>query len=261
MRIDTNCEAKDVVLVTSLDHPDESFLTLQFTACTIREMKPNRIMLVAPYLSYLRQDTRFHPGEAITSKYYARLLSNCIDVLITVDPHLHRYKKLDEIYSVPTKVVHAAPLIAEWIQNNVSKPLLVGPDIESEQWVANVAEIAAAPYIVLKKMRHSDRNVEINVPNLDAWSSHTPVLIDDIISTAHTLAETITQIRRKILNSPICVCVHGIFAEGSEIALKDAGVSRVVTCNTISHSSNDIDVIPLITQVTNSLLINTKERS
>ncbi len=261
VRIDTNCEAKDVVLVNSLHHPDESFLTLQFTAYAIREMKANRVVLVAPYLSYMRQDARFQSGEAVTSKFYAHMLSDSIDGLVTVDPHLHRYQSLNEIYSVPTSIVHAAPLIAKWISENISNPLLVGPDMESEQWVANVSKIAAAPYVVLNKVRHGDRNVEINIPNLDNWSTHTPVLIDDIISTAHTLAETIFKIRRKLLNPPICVGVHGIFADGSEEAIENAGVSRVVTCNTITHPSNAIDVIPMINETVKSFLTDLRELS
>lgn len=72
---------------------------------------------------------------------------------MTVDPRLHRRKSLSEIYSIPAVAMHAAPLVAEWIHDNVPRPILVGPDTESAQWVAAVAKHAQALLTVLKKRR------------------------------------------------------------------------------------------------------------
>ena len=121
------------------------------------------VCLVAPYLAYMRQDTRFNPGEAVTSEYFARLLSGAIDRLITIDPHLHRRNSMQEIYSVPCDVLHAAGVISAWIRENIPQALLIGPDSESEQWVSEVARNAGAPSIVLEKIRHGDRDVEVSV--------------------------------------------------------------------------------------------------
>ena len=76
-------------------------------------------MLVAPYRAYVRQDRRFRPGRAVTSRHVARLISGTFDWMMTVDPHLHRYQSLGEIYSIPTRVLHAAPLISAWIGKNI----------------------------------------------------------------------------------------------------------------------------------------------
>ena len=46
---------------------------------------------------------------------------------------------LGEIYSIPTAVLHAAPLTAHWIAQSVPNPVLVGPDAESVQSVRAVA--------------------------------------------------------------------------------------------------------------------------
>jgi phosphoribosylpyrophosphate synthetase len=74
-----------------------------------------------------------------------------VDGLVTIDPHLHRYASLDEIYRVPSRLLHAAPMLADWIRDHVDRPLLVGPDEESAQWVADVAGRAGAPHAVLRK--------------------------------------------------------------------------------------------------------------
>src|SRR3546814_5690813 len=91
--------------------------------------------------------------------------SDLLDWLVTVDPHLHRYHELSEIYRIPTQVVHAAPFLASWIKRNVARPLIIGPDLESEQWVSQVAADADAPFLVCEKIRSGDRHVTISIPN------------------------------------------------------------------------------------------------
>ena len=164
LRIDSDVRDRPVAVLCTLPDPDARALSLIFVSDTLRELGARQIGLVAPYLAYMRQDRRFQPGEAITSASFARLLSVQFDWLVTVDPHLHRYGSLAEIYSIPTRVIHAAPLISQWIRMNVQDPLIIGPDSESEQWVAAVAQDADAPYAVLEKIRHDDRDVEIRCP-------------------------------------------------------------------------------------------------
>ena len=133
LRFENEPAGMDVILVCSMDRPDPKFLPLVFAADTARDLGASRVVLVAPYLCYMRQDKRFHAGEAVTSVSFARLVSAAFDGLVTLDPHLHRYRDLAEIYSVPAAVVHSAAPIAGWIARNEPKPLLLGPDIESEQ--------------------------------------------------------------------------------------------------------------------------------
>jgi ribose-phosphate pyrophosphokinase len=101
-------------MLCTLDHPNDKLLSLLFAAATARELKASPVGLVCPYLAYMRQDQRFKPGEAVTSRQVAHLLSDAFDWLVTVDPHLHRYSSLAEIYRVPARVIHAAPLVSQW---------------------------------------------------------------------------------------------------------------------------------------------------
>ena len=246
LRIHTPVAGREVVLLCTLDRPDTKLLSLLFAAGTARELGAARVGLIAPYLAYMRQDRRFQPGEALTSTHFARLLSTAVDWLVTVDPHLHRRSDLGEIYSIPARVVHAAPLVSAWIRANVAAPILVGPDAESLQWVAAVANAAGAPYVVLQKSRHGDREVEVSVPEVERYRDRVPVLVDDIISTAHTMMETISHLHRARLAPPVCIGVHAVFAGDAYEALRAAGAARVVTCNTIAHASNAIDLSDLL---------------
>ena len=190
----------------------------------------------------MRQDRRFRPGEAVTSTQFAKAVSSLVDWLVTVDPHLHRRAALSDIYTVPVAVASAAPLIAEWIRTQVSAPALVGPDAESEQWVATVTGGAEAPYFVLGKTRRGDREVEISIPDTAPWAGRTPVIVDDIISSGRTMIEAVRQLRHRSLPPASCVGIHALFADTAYEDLLSAGAANVVTCNTVPHASNMIDI-------------------
>lgn len=246
VRVHGPVAGRDAMLVCALARPDDKVVPLLLLADTLRDLGVRSIGLVAPYLAYLRQDNRFQPGEGVTSAYFARLLSSGFEWLVTVDPHLHRYGSLAEIYRIPARVVHAAPAIATWVRGHVRDPLLIGPDSESAQWVAEVAGQADAPWIVLEKRRFGDRSVEVSVPDLHRWPGRTPVLVDDIISTGRTQVRAIARLRELGAAPPVCVGVHGIFADAACEELRAAGAGRVVTCNTIAHVTNGIDVSTLL---------------
>ena len=254
LRFRQDLKGQEVALVCTLNDPDGKTLPLLFAARTARELGASKIGLVAPYLGYMRQDRRFQDGEAVTSVHFAALLSQAFDWLVTVDPHLHRRGSLSEIYSIPNKVVAAAPAMAQWIRANVSEPLVVGPDSESEQWAAEVAAACAAPHAVMSKTRVGDRRVEIEAPPLSRWKGRTPVLLDDIISSARTMALAARKIQEAGLRAPICIGVHGVFSPDALDALRDAGVTKVVSTNSITHETNGIDVSALVARAMKDLV-------
>lgn len=247
VRVESRVEEKTAIVVAALREPDDKFLPLIFLAAALEDLGAKRAILVAPYLAYMRQDRRFKKGEAVTSVCFARVISEWFDALVTIDPHLHRLTSLDEIYTIPSVVLHAAPLISNWISENIENPLLVGPDGESEQWVKSVAEAANAPYVVLEKERRGDRDVEVSIPHVGKWREKTPVLVDDIISTARTMIETVKHLKRAGMSAPVCVGVHAVFAGNAYEDLLGAGAADVFTCDTIQHISNRISVLPLLT--------------
>jgi ribose-phosphate pyrophosphokinase len=254
VRLATSVEGRPVILACTLDRPDDKVLALLFAAATARELGASRVGLVAPYLCYLRQDKRFKPGEAVTSKLFARMLSSSLDWLVTIDPHLHRVSTLDAIYTTQTRVLHAAPLIARWIGTNVRYPMLIGPDAESEQWVSEIARGCSAPYVVLQKVRLGDRNVEISIPDIHRWRDRTPVLVDDIISSAQTMTKALAHLQRLSTEPPFCVGVHAVFAPQAYENLQGATSCRIVTTNTIAHPTNEIDVSALLTDAIRKLV-------
>jgi len=242
VRLMTSVEGRDVMLLGSLDGPDTKTLPLLFAADAARNQGAKSVGLIAPYLAYMRQDKAFQPGEAITSKTFARVLSAGFDWLVTLDPHLHRYGSLNAIYSIPAIAATATKPIAEWISANVQHPYLIGPDIESAQWVQVVATLANAPFAVFRKDRRGDLDVEIDGMASDIPAGATPVIVDDIASSARTLMETVRVLKGRGLSDPICIVVHALFRSDGFQQLSGAGPAAIISTNSVEHSSNVIDV-------------------
>lgn len=221
-------------LMCTLRDPDALTVPLLMAAATLRELGAERVGLVAPYLAYMRQDRAFEPGQAVSARIYGALLSGHFDWLLTVDPHLHRIDSLDRVYSLRSRVVHAAPAIARWIATEVPQPLLIGPDAESRQWVADVAARIDAPMLVLDKQRRGDLDVSSRLPDLGAWPDRTPVLLDDVASSGRTLAVVLEQLRARGSWAPVCVVTHGLFSGDALRVLRAAGAARVACTDSVA---------------------------
>jgi ribose-phosphate pyrophosphokinase len=246
--IEESLDGVDVALVASLRNPDELALPLRFAAATAREFGARSVGLIAPYLAYMRQDKRFNPGEAVSAPLFARFLEESFDWLVTADPHLHRNPELSKLYRMPVRRVATAPLIANWIRDNVANAILVGPDTESGQWVSDIANRAGVPYQVLTKTRRGDRDVEVSLPSIDAARARTPVIIDDIASSGRTAIETLGHLKRLGLPPAVCVVIHPVFAQDAYEQLLAAGPAQVVSTDSIPHPSNAISLDGLLAQ-------------
>lgn len=248
LRLLSPVKGRVVDVVATLAGPDPDFLRLAFTADAARAQGAKRVRLVAPYLAYMRQDKAFNPGEAVTSDTFARLVSSLFDGLVTVDPHLHRRSALSEFYTIPTAAVQAAPALADWIVANVDRPLLIGPDSESAQWVQAIAERISAPWRVMEKTRRGDYDVSVDLPDLTGHALCTAVLIDDIASSGRTLIAAADLLAARGMARPVCAVVHALFA-GDAFARLQAVSARVVSCDSVPHPSNAIPLAPLVAHV------------
>jgi ribose-phosphate pyrophosphokinase len=248
LRILSDVKSRKIVLVCNLDHPNEKILALVFMCRKLKELGADSVCLVAPYLSYMRQDKEFNEGEVVSAVYFAELLGKYVDRLITVDPHLHRIRKLEEVFKIPCVTVHAAGLIALWIKTNVKDALLIGPDSESDQWIKGITDNIDVPYVVLSKERTSAKDVSVSVPLVEKYKDLTPVLVDDIISTAGTMVATVQRLKELGMKPPVCIGIHAVFSGDAYEKLQAAGVQKIISCDSITHQSNGITILPLLVE-------------
>lgn len=247
LKFNTDLKNKQLVIVQSFQpHSDMSLFDIIFAAETAKDLGAKKVILVAPYLSYMRQDKRFNPGEAVSSKIMAKLLNNSVDKIITIDPHLHRIPKLSKIFKIKNKTLTANPLIADYIKKHFKNEVVIGPDWESYQWAERIAKKIGVLATVLRKTRFSSRKVKVKMIKPIEIRNKNVVIVDDIISTGHTVAEAAKQAKKKGAKTVSAICVHGLFVENAVNKLKKAGVTKIISTNTIEHKTNKIDVSPLL---------------
>ena len=227
-----------VVFCRPLIDANRRLIELELAMATAERLGASRLTLVAPYLCYMRQDKAFQAGEAISQRIIGDFLAHRLDTLITVDPHLHRIRSLAEAVPVRSAVaVSAASVMASWLGRQGTAPLVVGPDEESEQWVSAIARPGGLEYCVARKQRYGDRDIRIVMPEVH-FRDRDVVLADDVVSTGTTLAEAAQQIMDRGARSLTAMVSHAVFAEGSLDRLRSAGVTRIVSTDSIPHSSN-----------------------
>lgn len=235
-----------IALLRSLDHPNEKLVELLLAARTARMLGASQLTLVAPYLAYMRQDMAFAPGEAVSQRIVGSFLADLFDAVVTVDPHLHRIQTLAEAVPVPrTVVLSGAPLLADLIAQQRPGALLIGPDEESAQWIAQAAARHGFEHAVCRKLRHGDRHVEITLPDA-VVRGRSVVLLDDVASSGHTLAQAAHGLLAAGAASADVAVTHALFAGDAGPLLWRAGVRRVWSTDCIPHPSNAVSMAPAI---------------
>lgn len=234
------------VLLRSLAQPNEKLVELLLAARAARELGAAHLTLVAPYLAYMRQDIAFVPGEAVSQRIVGTFLAGLFDALVTVDPHLHRVATLQEAVPVRQAVaLGGAPLLADLIAREATGALLLGPDEEAAQWVAQAAARHGFDHAVCHKQRRGDRQVEITLPPLDV-RGRAVVLLDDVASSGHTLAQAARKLLAAGAASVDVAVTHALFAGDAAQVLRAAGIGRIWSSDSIPHPSNAVSLAPAL---------------
>ena len=238
----------DLLLLRGLHRPHDKLVELLITVPAARALGARRILLISPYLAYMRQDMAFSPGEAVSQRHIAALLGSQVDGLITVDPHLHRIASLDEVMTgCRSLALTAAPLLAAWVAGQVPGALLLGPDEEALQWVAAAGRAQGLDHAVCHKQRFGDRDVRVALPDL-ALAGRAVVLMDDVASTGRTLVEaTIAALAAGAASVDVAVS-HGLFVGDALAELRAAGVRHVWCSDSVPQAQAVVSIAPLLAE-------------
>lgn len=245
-RIRVEPGSEPVLLVRSLHDPNAKLFELLLAASALRDGGAERITLVAPYLAYMRQDQAFAPGEAVSQRVLGELLGTCFERVVCIEPHLHRVSSLSEVFPCETLALSAAPAIASWLAAQGEPCWVAGPDEESAPWVRAIGKQAGLPHVVARKQRSGDDDVVVSLPPGAKAPCARAVVVDDIASSGATLAATARALRDAGAQQVDAVVAHAIIAPGAEARIREAGIARLASCDTIPHPTNAIETAGLI---------------
>jgi len=207
----------------------------------------HKTSVVIPYLGYARQDKRFKPGEAISSRAIARGISfaGIVDKIFVVNVH---NRAVLEYFDVEAKNLDAAPLIGGYIaKKRIAQPVIIGPDEGARELAKAVAAPQGFDYDVLEKKRISGDEVVIKPKELSVEGKNV-VIVDDIISTGGTIAEAASMLKAREANEIYVACIHGLFVQNAPLRIRNAGVKEIIATDTIESVFSEISVAKMIAE-------------
>lgn len=250
--------SETAILYRSLDRPNDKIVELLLAASALRARGTARIVLVAPYLAYMRQDREFHPGEAVSQRVIGELLAHHFDSLFTVDPHLHRIDNLSDVMPGMQAVsLSAAEVIASAIDTAVH-PVIIGPDSESRQWAERIARPSGLETLIGHKQRAGDRAVTIAFPEIDKVRNRTAILVDDVISSGETLAQASQLLQAAGAKRIEALATHCLARPEDLKRLEQAGIVRVRSTDSIAGPTACLPIAPILASALQAAVLSVR---
>ncbi|MEM2877983.1 MAG: ribose-phosphate diphosphokinase [Candidatus Hadarchaeales archaeon] len=247
VRIVERVDGEKAVVVQSTAAPqDENLMELLFITDLLRDMGAKEIIAVVPYLAYARQDRRFRPGEALSVKTVCRLIEGAgADGFITVDIH---HRETLSHFSIRAIDLTAARAIGEHLKRmRLKRPIVLGADRGAEERARIAALEMGADYSHVEKRRISPEKVEVSPVSFDVRGRDI-ILLDDIISTGGTIAESSKSLRRMGARAVYAACTHPVLSGNALVRMKRAGVKDVISTDTIEREVSRVSVSGLIAE-------------
>lgn len=243
--------ARTILAYRSLSNPNEKLVELLLACDAWRRAGAERLVLVAPYLCYMRQDAVFTPGEPVSQRVVADMLGQAFDRVVTVDAHLHRTARLDDLApDVEWTNLSAATAIAAYLKSfgAPEELLIIGPDSESAPWARALAAAVGRESATFTKSRHSDMDVTLTLSDATRIEGRPVLLIDDICSSGGTLASAASLLADRGAGPIDVVVTHALFSPGAQLRLIRAGVRHILSCDSCPHPTNMISLAPVLAQ-------------
>jgi len=231
---------KTLVIFNSFARDQNNRLIESILAAGIgKDYKAKKVILVAPYFPYLRQDTHFESYDSFSIKHISNL-TKIFDKIFVIDPHLQRIKNIKQISPNMTRLTTNS-LIVDYIKSHFKEPYtIVGPDRESKQWDQEIASQLNKKAIILKKQRSSWFKVKIQ----DKYLGKNTIIIDDIIGTGNTIIKTIQVAKHHGAKKVSVIGIHGVLIGNAAKKIKCH--ASLITTNTIPNPHAKIDVSKII---------------
>jgi len=203
-----------------------------------------RINVVIPYMGYARQDKQFKPGEPVSARAIARAIK--ADTVYTINIHDESILSHFEAKAVN---LDATPVIGKYIKDlKLKDPLIISPDDGAIGLAQNASKDLGIDYDFLEKTRLSGETVSIKPKNL-AVKGRDVIILDDIISTGGTMAQTITLLRSQGAHDVYTACVHPVLSNNAVLKLFKAGVKGIIATDTIDKGVSVVSAAPVIAKV------------
>jgi len=239
---------KKSIVVQSIYPPVDTNLIQALSLISKAKETSSEVIAVIPYMGYARQDREFLPGEIVTMKVLGKLFKGAgASKIIAVDIHsIIGFKH----FSIKTKNVSAIPeLVRYFKKSSLNNPLVVSPDQGGKERAKEFAKELGLEFIALEKKRdRKTGKVQIKTKNLDEVANRDLILIDDMISTGGSIVKATQFLKKQKCKKVYVACTHALFMNDAEKRIRKAGVTKIISTNTIPSKTSIVDISNIITK-------------
>ena len=233
---------KKSIVLQSIYPPVDTNLVQVLSLITKAKENSSEVIAVIPYMGYARQDREFLPGEIVTMKVLGKLFKSAgASKIIVVDIHSSIGLKH---FSIKTKNVTAIPdLVGFFKKLSLKNPLVVSPDQGGKERAKKFAKEFNSDYIALEKTRDKKTGkVKIKTKNLEEVENRDLILVDDIISTGGSIIKATQFLKKQKCKRIYVACTHALLMNDAEKKIKKAGVTSIISTNTIPGKTSKVDI-------------------
>jgi len=232
---------KKAIIVQSIYPPVDSNLIHALSLIVKAKEIAKEIIMIVPYMGYARQDREFLPGEIVTMKVLAKLFKDAgVSRLIVVD--IHSMIGLKH-FKIKSQNISAIPDLVKYFKKmRLKNPLVVSPDQGGKQRAREFASKLKSDYIALTKKRdRKTGKVQIQTNSVDV-TGRDLILVDDMISTGGSIIKATQFLKKQGCKRVFVACTHALLMNDAEKKIRKAGVTKIVSTNTIPGKTSIVDV-------------------
>lgn len=231
------------VLIVQTAYPDKKIIELLLIQDAVHDAGAKKTTVVLPYFGYSRQDKKFEEGEAVSARAIAEHISLNADSVITVDPHKDHILRF---FTVPAYSCSAVTSLARYLKEK-RIDFILAPDKGAKDRAKEAAAFINCDYDYLEKTRIDGTTVTITPKKLNAHGKRVAI-IDDIISTGGTMANSIKELKKQGAKEVFVACTHGLFIGQAKEKLIAAGCDEIVSTDTIENEFSKVSVAHCIAE-------------
>ena len=237
-----NISKKKSIVIQSIYPPVDTNLIQALSLISKAKETSSEVIAVIPYMGYARQDREFLPGEIVTMKVLGKLFKGAgASKIIAVDIHsMIGFKH----FSIKTKNVSAIPELVRYFKKlSLKNPLVVSPDQGGKERAKEFAKELGSEYIALEKKRdRKTGKVQIKTKNLDDVTNRDLILVDDMISTGGSIVKATQFLKKQKCKKVYVACTHALLMNDAEKRIRKAGVTKIISANTIPGKTSIVDI-------------------
>ncbi len=214
----------------------------------------HRVIAVTPWYGYSRQDKKSAPREPISARLIARMLESAgIDRILTMDLHAGQ---IQGFFQKPCDHMTALMMLTQYFSDLALEDLVVvAPDAGRVKLNKQFAAKMGADLAILNKERPAQEVAEISYV-IGNVRDKTALLVDDMITTAGTLAAAAQAVRDAGAKRIFVAATHGNFSGNAWANLAAAGFEQIVVTDTITlppGAPDNVVVLSCADLLTNSI--------